>query len=180
MNQELKARVLVVDDEPGARGALEKLLSQDGYAVQVAADGATALTLFAETPFDVVVTDLNMPNMDGVELLKKLRAQDPDLPVILCTASGEVTAAVAAMRAGADDYLAKPVDIDALTLAIERAVERRALRVESENLRRQLRDRDGDGMQGLVGASGPMQKVYRVARQVAGARATVLDRKSVV
>ena len=174
MTKELKARVLVVDDEPSARGALEKLLSQDGYAVQVAADGAAALTLFREMPFDVVVTDLNMPNMDGVELLKKLRAQDADLPVILCTASGEVPAAVAAMRAGADDYLAKPVDVDALTLAIERALERRVLRVESENLRRQLRDRDGDGMQGLVGASGPMQKVYRVARQVAGARATVL------
>lgn len=174
MIKENKARVLVVDDESSARGALEKLLTQDGYAVQGACDGAAALALFAETPFDVVVTDLNMPNVDGVELLKRLRSQDADLPVILCTASNDVSAAVAAMREGADDYLAKPIDIEALTLSIERALERRELKVETENLRRQLRDRDGDGLQGLVGASPAMQKVYRTARQVAGARATVL------
>ncbi len=174
MTRETKARVLVVDDESSARSALEKLLTQDGYAVDSAGDGVAALALFAETPFDVVVTDLNMPNMDGVELLKKLRAQDADLPVLLCTASNDMSAAVAAMREGADDYLAKPVDIEALTLSIERALERRELKVETENLRRQLRDRDGDGLQGLVGASPVMQKVYRTARQVAGARATVL------
>ena len=169
MTKETKARVLVVDDESGARGALEKLLSQDGYAVDTAGDGAAALTLFAETPFDVVVTDLNMPNMDGVELLKKLRAQDADLPVDCCARrSNDVSAAVAAMRAGADDYLTKPIDFERqLTLSIERALERRELRVETENLRRQLRDRDGDGLQGLVGASPAMQKVYRTARQVA-------------
>ncbi|MGH7285196.1 MAG: sigma-54-dependent transcriptional regulator [Polyangiaceae bacterium] len=170
----MKARILVVDDEASARDVLSKLLTQDGYSVETAEDGAAALARFSEAPADVVVTDLNMPNVDGVALLKKLREQDADLPVILCTASSEVSAAVAAMRAGADDYLAKPVDFDALSLSVERALERRELKVEAENLRRQLRDRDGDGLQGLVGASAPMQKVYRVAKQVAGARANVL------
>ncbi|MEO8874182.1 MAG: response regulator [Polyangiaceae bacterium] len=174
MSKETKARVLVVDDEAGTRNALEKLLTGEGYFVEVAIDGADALARFAETAADIVVTDLNMPNIDGVELLKRLRTQDADIPVILCTASSDVTAAVAAMREGADDYLAKPIDFDALLLAVERALERRELKVTSENLRRQLRDRDGDGLRGLVGASPPMQKVYRVARQVAGARATVL------
>jgi two-component system, NtrC family, response regulator HydG len=174
MKKDFKARVLVVDDEESARDALDKLLTLDGYAVETAEDGAVALARFSEAPADVVVTDLNMPNMDGVELLKQLRALDPDIPVILCTASGEVSVAVAAMRAGAYDYLAKPVDVEALSVAIERALERRELKTETENLRRQLRGRDGDGLQGLVGASAPMQKVYRVARQVAGARATVL------
>src|SRR4029079_38577 len=78
------------------------------------------------------------------------------------------------MRAGAEDYLTKPVDFDALLVAVERAVEGRNVRVEVENLRRQIRDRDSDGIQGLIGTSAAMQKVYRVARQVAASRATVL------
>ena len=90
------------------------------------------------------------------------------------TAFGEVSTAVQAMRAGADDYLTKPVDFDALILSIERAIERTNLKLEAEQLRRQLRERDGEGFEGLIGASPAMQKVYRVARQVAGARATVL------
>jgi two-component system response regulator HydG len=169
-----KARILVVDDEPSARSGLEKLLRQDGYEVDAASEGPIALALASERPPDVVVTDLKMPKMDGVELLRKLREQDPDLPVIVVTAFGDVASAVGAMRAGAEDYLTKPVDFDALALAIERALERRDLKVEAENLRRQLRERDGEGLEGLIGASPAMQKVYRVARQVAAARATVL------
>ncbi|WP_437950648.1 sigma-54 dependent transcriptional regulator [Sorangium sp. So ce296] len=168
------ARVLVVDDEASARSGLEKLLRQEGYAVDAAADGAAALEIAAERPPDVVVTDLKMPRMDGVTLLGKLREQDPALPVIVVTAFGDVSSAVQAMRAGAEDYLTKPVDFDALLVSLERALERSALRAEAENLRRQLREREGEGVEGLIGASPAMQKVYRMARQVAGARATVL------
>ncbi|AUX35400.1 MULTISPECIES: sigma-54 dependent transcriptional regulator [Sorangium] len=176
MNAEKRqgARVLVVDDEASARSGLEKLLRQEGYVVDAAADGAAALEIAAERPPDVVVTDLKMPKMDGVTLLGKLRAQDPALPVIVVTAFGDVSSAVQAMRAGAEDYLTKPVDFDALLVSLERALERSALRVEAENLRRQLREREGEGVEGLIGASPAMQKVYRMARQVAGARATVL------
>jgi two-component system response regulator HydG len=169
-----KARILVVDDEPNARTGLEKLLRQDGYDVDVADDGAAALVVAGDRPPDLVVTDLKMPRMDGVELLKRLRAQDIDLPVIMVTAFSDVTSAVTAMRAGADDYITKPVDFDALSLSIERSLARRDLKVEAENLRRQLRERDGEGVEGLIGASPAMQKVYRLARQVAAARATVL------
>jgi two-component system, NtrC family, response regulator HydG len=169
-----KARILVVDDEASARGGLEKLLKQVGYEVDSAGDGAQALQVAAEHPPDVVVTDLRMPEMDGMQLLGKLREQDSQVPVIVATAFGDVSSAVAAMRAGAQDYLTKPIDFDALAVAIERALERRALIVEAENLRRQLRERDGEGLQGLVGASPAMQKVYRTARQVAASRATVL------
>ena len=94
--------------------------------------------------------------------------------MIVVTAFGDVGSAVTAMRAGAADYLTKPVDFDALLLAIERALERRELRAEADELRRQLREREGDGLGGLIGASPAMQKVYRTAKQVAGARATVL------
>ncbi|MBL9106416.1 MAG: sigma-54-dependent Fis family transcriptional regulator [Myxococcales bacterium] len=173
-SNEPQGRILVVDDEPTARQGLEKLLRRKGYRVQAEADGEAALQAAAEFAPDVVVTDLRMPKMDGIELLKQLRAQDRDVPVIVATAFGEVSSAVSAMRAGADDYLTKPLEIDELVLAIERAMERRALRSEAENLRRQLRERDGSGLQGMLGASAPMQKVYEVAQQVAGSRATVL------
>jgi DNA-binding NtrC family response regulator len=172
--KKFKARILVVDDEAAARAGLGKLLQQEDYDVALAEDGKSALQVASEHPPDVVVTDLNMPGMDGVELLLKLREQDRELPVILATAQDQVETAVRAMRAGAEDYLTKPIDFDALQLAIERAIERRNMRVETENLRRQLRERDGEGLQGLVGTSPAMQKVYRVARQVASAKATVL------
>jgi two-component system response regulator HydG len=174
MTESRNVRVLVVDDEPAARGGLEKLLRSEGFSVDAADDGTSGLAAATEHPPDVVVTDLKMPQMDGVELMKKLHETDPSVPVIVATAFGDVANAVHAMRAGAADYLTKPIDFDALVVAIERAIERRNLRVETENLRRQLRERDGEGLSGLIGASAPMQKVYRVARQVAASRATVL------
>ena len=169
-----KIRLLVVDDEPSARSGLEKLLRQEGYTVDVAGDGESALVIASERPPALVVTDLKMPGMDGVALLARLREQDAALPVLVVTAFGDVSSAVSAMRSGADDYLTKPVDFDALLLAIERALERRALRTESETLKRELRERSGDGLEGLLGVSPAMQKVYRMAGQVAGAKATVL------
>src|SRR5690348_5840113 len=117
-----RARVLVVDDEPSARSALKDLLSADGYSVETAEGGVAAMALAAERPPDVVVTDLDMPNMGGMELLAKLRAQDPHLPVIVVTSLQDLGTAVQAIRAGAEDYLTKPVDLDALSVGIERAL----------------------------------------------------------
>jgi len=169
-----KGRILVVDDEESACTVLETLLQHEGFAVRTAANGVAALRVATEFAPDVVVTDLKMPEMDGIELLKKLREQDSALPVIVTTASGDLSSAVAAMRAGADDYLAKPIDVDALLLSIERTTQHRALRAEADNLRRQARQPEGEGLQGLIGTSAAMQNVYRVARQVAGSRATVI------
>ncbi|HEY8077304.1 MAG TPA: sigma-54 dependent transcriptional regulator [Labilithrix sp.] len=169
-----KARVLVVDDDASACSGLKKLLEGEQYVVDTAEDGVAALAVATEHPPDVVVTDLKMPRMDGMGLLEKLRAQDRDVPVIVVTSFQDLGAAVAAMRAGAEDYLSKPIDFDALLVVMERALERREVRAEAENLRRQLRERDAGGLQGLMGASPAMQRVYRVARQVAASRATVL------
>ena len=169
-----KVRVLVVDDEEGARSGLEKLLRLEGYAVDAAADGLAALERAAEQPPDVVVTDLKMPRMDGMALMERLRTQWPGLPVIVVTAFGDVGSAVAAMRQGAEHYLVKPVDFDELQVAIDRAIENRDVRAEADQLRRQLRERDARGLEGMVGASPAMQKIYKVAAQIAPARATVL------
>jgi two-component system response regulator HydG len=174
MNAPKRARVLIVDDEADVRELLAKIVSQEGYDVEVAEDGNVALLRFAERPADVVVTDLKMPKMDGMQLLNRLRAEHYDVPVIVLTADADMSAAVTAMRAGADNYLAKPTGADVFVLAVERALERRKVKVEAENFRRQFRDRDGEGLQGLIGTSASMQRVYRVARQVAAARATIL------
>ncbi len=168
------ARILVVDDERAARSGLEKLLSGDGYVVATAENGIHALEIATEFSPSVVITDLKMPGMDGLELVRQLRAQDSDLPVIVITAFGDVDTAVTAMRAGAENFLTKPIDFDALAVVIERSLTNRALRDEATALRWQLSEREGNGMANMVGSSPAMQKIYSAARQVAGARATVL------
>ncbi|MEQ9320440.1 MAG: sigma-54 dependent transcriptional regulator, partial [Polyangiaceae bacterium] len=157
-----------------AREGLKKLLEQDGYRVETAESGRHALDVADDLSPDVVITDLKMPEMDGIELLSALSDRDPDLPIIVVTAFGDISSAVDAMRAGAANFLTKPVDFDALTMTLERALERRELKTEAENLRRQLHDREGRGLQGLIGTSAAMLDVYRVANLVGGGRATVM------
>ena len=169
-----KAKILVVDDEAPARSGLSKLLEQEGYRVVQASDGQQALEVLAEEAPELIITDLQMPNMDGMELLGRLRERGIEIPAIVATASGEVSSAIAAMRAGAEDYLTKPIDFDAMLLTVERTLARSELRAEAENLRRQLRTRDKEGLEGLLGASSAMQRVYHMVKQVAPARATVL------
>jgi two-component system response regulator HydG len=169
-----KGRILVVDDESSVRSGLQKLLTQEGYEVEVAESGARALALEDDLPFDLVITDIKMPGMSGLALMEALLQKRRDLPVIVVTAFGDVSSAVAAMRGGAEDYIIKPVDFDALLVSIERALERRDLRVEAEGLRQQIREREGQGLVGLVGTSVAMQDVYRIAQRVAQSKATVL------
>src|SRR6478609_4850522 len=169
-----KTRILVVDDEATARNGLAKLLEQEGYVVDTAGDGVEALAAVNDNPPALIVSDLKMPNMDGMEFLKQLGERGIEIPTVVATAFGEVSTAVAAMRAGAEDYLTKPIDFDALLLVVERTLAREELKSEAENLRRQLRARDKEGLEGLLGASPAMQRVYQMVRQVAAARATVL------
>ena len=169
-----KAHVLIVDDEPSARSGLARLLSLEGYSVDTADGGKSALEHASAHPPDLVVTDLSMPEMSGLELLARLHESDRDLPVIVATALADLGSAVSAMRAGADDFIAKPVELDQLTLVIERALQRRAVKTEAEFLRAQMRESNGEGLRGMIGASTAMQKIYHLARQVALSRATVL------
>jgi len=169
-----KARILIVDDEPDVLGVMRHLLEQKGYEVETATGGEQALVLLAEAAPAVLITDLRMPLMNGIELLRKVRELNPHLPGIVLTAAGDISNAVEAMRAGAADYLTKPIDVGALLLAVERALHHRDLQTEAENLRGQLSAQTHEGLAGLLGTSLPMQRIYRMARQVAPARATVL------
>ena len=108
------AHVLIVDDEPNIRRVLAAMLKREGYETTAAADGEQALAVLHRTPVDVVVTDLVMPRIGGLELLREVRARHPDVPVIMITAHGTVDTAVEAMKAGAFDYIAKPFEQEEL------------------------------------------------------------------
>ncbi|HEU5060284.1 MAG TPA: sigma-54 dependent transcriptional regulator [Kofleriaceae bacterium] len=165
-------RILVVDDEPNARAALAELLRDEGYAVETAADGFKALPKLEEFSPDLLLTDLRMPGLNGIELLRKARAADPDIAAVVMTAHGEIETAVAAMREGAEDYLTKPLVFEELKIVLERALERRRLRREAGVLRERLSKRHR--LDAVVGSSPPMQKVFDTVLQIAPSRATVL------
>jgi DNA-binding NtrC family response regulator len=167
-----RGRVLIVDDEGNARSALAELLRDEGYAVDTAADGFKALPKLQEFAPELLLTDLKMPGMDGLALMAKAFEIDPDMATVVMTAFGAVETAVAAMRAGAFDYIGKPLNIDELTIVIDRALERRRLMRDAGQLRRRLASRDR--MENMVGASAPMLQVFETIAQVAPSRASVL------
>jgi DNA-binding NtrC family response regulator len=169
---EQRARILIVDDEANARSALAELLRDEGYSVETAADGFKALPKLADFGPDVLLTDLKMPGMDGIELMGKARDLDPECQVVLMTAHGAVATAVAAMRAGAADYLSKPLDLGELSVVIERVVERRRLRAETGRLRERLASRRK--ITNMVGSSPAIQGVFETVLQIAPSKATVL------
>jgi DNA-binding NtrC family response regulator len=167
-----KGRVLVVDDEANARSALCELLRGEGYTVETAADGFRALGKIAEFDPEVVLTDLKMPGMDGVELLEKLRVEDNPACVIVMTAFGAVGSAVSAMKEGAADYLTKPLNMTELVLVLDREFERLRLRREMGALRARLAERYS--FENIVGSSPVMQSVFKIVEQVATSKASIL------
>src|SRR5687767_14409262 len=134
----IKGRIVVVDDEVNAASALESLLRQDGYEVAKANDGRAGLELLEHFDADVVLTDLRMPGLDGLELLAKAKEMRPETMVILMTAYGTVKTAVQAMKLGAEDYLAKPIDVEELEVVVQRAMEKKTLREETRILKERL------------------------------------------
>jgi two-component system response regulator AtoC len=161
--------VLLVDDEPGVLFTLSELLTDRGHRVITSRSGQDALTKLDDA--DTVVTDLSMPGMDGLELMGHIVARDPALPVLLLTAHGSERVAVAAMKTGAYDYLAKPFDIDELAVVIERALEARRLRVDN----RRLAAEQTLGRR-IIGASRPMRRLLEATGRVASRDVTVLVR----
>jgi DNA-binding NtrC family response regulator len=162
----------VVDDEVNARTALAELLRDEGYDVETAADAFKALGKYESFAPEVVVTDLKMPGMDGIELVKKIRGAEDPAAVIVMTAFGAVASAVEAMRAGAAEYLTKPLNFDELLVVLGKVFQQQALHREARQLRQRLRDRVAPN--NIIGQSPPMQQVFEIVDQVAPSRATVL------
>jgi DNA-binding NtrC family response regulator len=165
-------RILIVDDEEHVCALFQRILQKEGYEVECAATGEDGLALLERRPFDLVITDLKMPGIDGMELLKRGRALRPSLNFVMLTAFGTVQTAVEAMKQGAYDYLVKPVDKDEITIVAAKALEVRRLTREVDRLRSQL-DLALDFDQ-IVGQSKSMKAVFRLMKMVADSNATIL------
>ncbi|PTL75647.1 sigma-54 dependent transcriptional regulator [Vitiosangium sp. GDMCC 1.1324] len=165
-------RILVVDDEDNARRAIATILGEEGYEVAEASHGEEALTRLADFSPAVVLTDVRMPKMDGLTFLKKARELGSDASFIMMTAFASVEAAVEAMRAGAENYLTKPLDANAVLVVLGKALEKRALKREAESLREQVRERTR--FHNIIGESPQLQAVYDMVKKAAATRATVL------
>jgi len=164
--------VMVVDDKRGSREALEKMIAKEGFRVSLAHDAETALQALEREPADVVITDLRMPGMDGIHLLKEVKRRNPRTEVILISGVGTVESAVEAMRQGAYDFLTKPLERVVVRKAIEKAVEMQELMRENEDLRAQLQSFRDDS--GLIGNHPAVRAVKELVRQVAPTSANVL------
>jgi DNA-binding NtrC family response regulator len=166
-------RVLIVDDEPALRRSLARLLMSRGFETLTAEGGEAALSLLSTTRVDVMLCDLMMPQMDGMEVLRRVKSEHPQVEVVMMTAHGQLDTAVSAVRAGAYDFLQKPfVAPDAVAIALEKAVERRRLVDRARVLEERLEQHEKFGE--LVGSSSLMQEVYRVALGVAPSTSTIL------
>jgi DNA-binding NtrC family response regulator len=162
-------QVLVADDEPNLRRVLAAQLARDGFEVQTAEDGEQALKLLGEHHIDVVITDLRMPKVDGMELLKRIVADYPDVPVIMITAHGTVNTAVEALKLGAFDYVTKPFDRTEFQRVVTKAARSRELSGQLY-----IGSAEERGRYRLIGASAPMQAVYQVIDRAADTPSTVL------
>ncbi len=167
-----REKILVVDDEPGAVEILVDVLRQEDYDVTTAMDGEEALSLFKESDFDLVLTDLNMPRLDGLGLLDELNRASLNTVSIVLTGCGTIDNAVAAMKAGAYDYITKPFQIDEMMLSVKRALEYNALKRQNRQLRKLVRKEYR--FENFIGDSEKMQKLFSLIEKVADTDTTVL------
>jgi two-component system NtrC family response regulator len=168
----MKSTILIIDDDTSLRRVLEYNLQEAGYAVGTAASGEEGLSLFDEVSPALVITDMKMPGMDGMQVLKAVKERSPEALVIMITAFGTVDIAVEAMKAGAYDYITKPFNRDELRLTVAKALQFSSLAVENKRLKDELADRAD--FRSLVGSSAAMEKVFGIVRKVADTEASVL------
>jgi two-component system, NtrC family, response regulator AtoC len=167
-----RGRILIVDDESNARAALSEILREEGYATETAADGFKALGKIDEFAPDVILTDLKMPGLDGIAFMEKARAAAPGAAFVVMTAFGTISSAVLAMKKGAENYLLKPLDPEALGAVVERAMEKARLVQEAQRLRDRLRERNA--FSHIVSSDPTMDSVLELVAQVGPSRAGVL------
>jgi len=168
----MSGRILVVDDEKSIRDSLKMILSDEGYEVKSAGDGEEALNLINEENFDVIISDIKMPGVDGMELLTKASKVSPETFFIIMTAYASVNTAVDALRHGAFDYLIKPVEFDDLLIRVKRLLDYKQISLENKMLRQRTVE-EGD-FSHIIGKSEPMKKIFNLIKQVAPTNSNVL------
>jgi DNA-binding NtrC family response regulator len=167
-----RGRILVVDDEANARAALSEILRDEGYATETAADGFKALGKLEDFAPDVVLTDLKMPGLDGIAFMEKAKSASPQTVFVVMTAFGTISSAVSAIKKGAENYLTKPLDYEALSAVVDRAMEKAKLLQETLALRERLRERNAFGH--IVTEDPKMRALLDLVAQVGPSTATVL------
>ena len=165
-------RILIVDDEVIMRESLSGWLARDGHIVETAASGEEALEKLAQSRFDILLVDIKMEGISGLEVLRKVKENDPDVAIVMITAYGSISTAIEAMKHGAYDYLLKPFDPNQLGVLIEKIVEHQAQVRENLYLKEQFKERTR--FESMIGQSRPMQEVFDLIRDVAPTDATVL------
>ena len=169
-----KPSVLVIDDESGILDTLRILLRNEGFAPHTAHGGKQGLAMIEQVSPDIVLSDVRMPDVGGVQVLSAARAKDPDTPVVLMTAQATLQSAMQAVNEGAFYYLQKPFRNDDLVAILRRAAEHRKLRIENKSLKQEIRRRDRSGIARPVGTSKAWLDVLRLAETVAPTESTVL------
>jgi two-component system response regulator AtoC len=164
--------VLLIDDDQGTMDLLREVLQKEGYAIDETKTGQEALARARAVPFDVVLADLRLPDLDGIEVLRTLHALDPELPVIVMTAFGSMETAVEAIRDGAYDYISKPFNLTEVRLTVRRACERRHLLQDNRRFQQALQEKYR--FENIVGTSPKMVDMYRTVARVASTRSTIL------
>ena len=165
-------RILVIDDEMIVCESCKRILEEDGYEVETALSGKEAFAKMRENPFDIVITDLKMPEIDGMEVLRTFQKDYPDTIVIMITGFSTVETAVEAMKLGAFDYIPKPFTPDEVSIVVKKAIEKKSLLLENVYLRQELQGKYG--FHNVVGKSKKMQEIYRIITKVAMTDSTVL------
>lgn len=166
------ARLLVADDERSMRELLELVFKREGHQVTSVSNGREALTMLGQNSYDLIITDVRMPDLTGIDLLKAVREQSPEIMVIMMTAFATINSAREAFKLGADDFIQKPFDVDEFKLIVRKALEKRDLREENALLKRELQKRGQLG--DIIGRSPKMQAVYQMIETVAANSSTVL------
>lgn len=168
----MSAKILIVDDEKPIRESLKIILEEEGYKTDVAADGEEALAKIKEDNFDIIISDIKMPKLDGIQLLESATKISPDSFFIIMTAYASVKTAIDALRNGAYDYLIKPVEFDDIIIRVKRLLDYKNLATENKKLRQRV---SSDlGFVNIIGKSEPMKKVFEIINQVAPTNSNVL------
>lgn len=164
--------ILIIDDEKNIREGLGAALEMEGYKIALASDGKAGLERLVKGDIDLVITDLRMPEVSGEQVLAKVSAENPGVPVIVLTGHGSIDSAVDAMRNGAYDFLTKPLNLDQLVLIVKRALQGRELVLKHKELQEELNSRKS--FESIIGKSAEMQKIFEIVRKAAGSKASVL------
>jgi len=167
-----KPGILLIDDDKNTANGLRKILLQDGYDTSCVYTGNEALNLIDTEHFDIVITDMKLPDISGFSIIEKVKKKDTDIPVIMITAFSSLQTAIDAMKKGADDYLTKPVNIDELELILKKIWEKQLLILQNRELRQKLNDKYG--FSGFIGNTPEMQHIFKTITEIAPTVATVL------